>query len=125
MLLVKGRVIRGEGYGGQQGYPTANLDRRYFQRHPVPSGVYAAWAELGKNRYQAIVIIGVPFVRDKRKRKIEVYLLDYTGNARGRQLEARIVKKIRPIKTFSSQAPLLREIRRDVSRAKKILRDNQ
>lgn len=120
-LIVKGRVIRGEGIGKTTGYPTANLNRRYFKSHPVPKGVYAAIATVGNNRYQSLVIIGIPFVRGRRDFKIEVHLLNFKGSLRNRLLEAEIVKKLRPIKVYREKKDLLLQIKNDVKQAKKLL----
>lgn len=119
--VVKGRVIRGEGQGEGLGYPTANLDRRYFRMHPVAKGVYAGWVRFNRQTHPCLVIIGAPFHKlVNRPSKIEVYLLNFSGNLRNRYLEAELIRKIRPMKNFSKQSDLIRQIQHDIRQAKKI-----
>ncbi|MFA5107609.1 MAG: riboflavin kinase [Patescibacteria group bacterium] len=119
--IIKGRVIRGEGRGRQQGYPTANLDRRYFRTHPIANGVYAGLVEMRKKQRRCLVIVGAPYAAGRKKiKKIEVHILNFRGNIRRVRLEVRLIKKIRPMKTFTDQKSLLRQIRSDIRRAKNI-----
>ncbi len=120
--IVKGKVIRGEGIGKKDGYPTANLDHRYFNLHPIPSGVYAAWAKVGTKNHPSLVIIGVPFARRKNDFKIEVYLLNFKGDLRNTHLQAEIVKRLRPIRIYNDKTMLLKQIKEDIKQVKRILR---
>lgn len=121
LKLVKGRVIRGEGQGRRFGYPTANLDRRYYRTHPVAKGVYAGYAFYKQREYQCLVVIGAPYRSiKKRPTKIEIHLLSFRGSLRGARLEAKLIKKIRPLKIYASQDALLKQIRNDIKQAKNI-----
>lgn len=119
--IVRGRVIRGEGLGHRFGYPTANLDRRYFNQHPLAKGVYAGRAKLGRRDYRCLIIIGAPYQRPARTDfKIEVFLLNYSGRLLRHRLTAKIIKKLRPIKKFTRPSDLLQQIREDIKTAQKI-----
>ena len=48
-MRLRGKIIKGDGRGTGLGYPTANLDRRSSGRHPVPEGVWACRAKVGKH----------------------------------------------------------------------------
>ena len=119
--IVRGRVIHGEGIGRTTGYPTANLDLYYYRYHPVPKGIYVARTEINNKKYQTLVIIGVPYVKQKKRFKIELYLLNYKGNLRNRYLIAELIKKLRPIRKFNNDKELVAQIKGDIKQAKKIL----
>ncbi|MEW6610618.1 MAG: riboflavin kinase [Patescibacteria group bacterium] len=128
---VRGRVIKGDGWGHTIGYPTANLDRRYFRRHPVPKGVWACKVKIQNPKLvpssvagskiqnnglwlKGIAVIGV-------QGKVEVYILDFDKNIYGWHCEAEVVKKIRLLKSFHSQAELTAQIKKDVLTARSML----
>jgi len=121
MYLVKGKVIKGESRGQTLGYPTANIDKRYFKLHPIPKGVYAARTTVDSEKHHSIVIIGAPFKKNKKEFKIEVYLLKFKGNLRGLLLEAELVKKLRDLRIFFSEEELINQIQDDICKAKTIL----
>ncbi|PJE75500.1 hypothetical protein COV04_04320 [Candidatus Uhrbacteria bacterium CG10_big_fil_rev_8_21_14_0_10_48_11] len=108
---LRGRVIHGDKVGRKLGYPTANLARHYFNRHPVNDGVYAGIATVNTRRYSAAVVIGV-------HDKVEVHLIGYRGNLYGTMLEVTLVKKLRVLSRYRSDDMLTLQIARDVERAK-------
>lgn len=118
---LRGRVIKGEGWGRKVGYPTANLDHRYFRRHPIPPGIYAAIVTLGKRRYRAIAIIGVPFTWQPKRTKLELHLLRFSGQLIGRLLRATLLRRIRPVKQFPNVPTMLKTIKADIVAANRIL----
>lgn len=118
---LRGRVIRGEGWGRKLGYPTANLDHDFFRRHPIPPGVYAAFVTVGKRRYRAIAIIGVPFTWRPKRTKLELHLLRFSGRLVGRIMKATLIRRIRPIKQFRNVPTMLKTITVDVVAANRIL----
>lgn len=117
---LRGRVIRGEGWGRKLGYPTANLDHAYFRRHPIPSGVYAAVVDLGRRRYRALAIIGVPFTWQPTRHKLELHLLRFSGNLVGRTIQSILIRRLRPIKKFPNVPAMLTTIKADITAANKI-----
>ena len=112
--LIKGKVIRGDDYGKKIGYPTVNLDRRYFlkMQSKPPFGVYAGFAALGSKKYRAGIVIG-PL--DKRRLpKIEAHLLGFKKNVYGRQVTLEIGKFIRKFKKFKNEKELIAQIKKDL-----------
>lgn len=108
------------------GYPTANLDRRYFARHPVPEGVWACKVRVRKSIksvksiksrkwLKGVAVVGV-------KAKVEVHVLDFDKNINGWYCEAELVRKIRPLRAYTSPAVLIAQIERDIRIARHILR---
>ncbi len=123
--VLRGKVIHGDGWGRKMGYPTANLDRRSFARHPVPKGVWACRVKVSKSRsHQAIkggrrwlkgiAVIGV-------KNKVEVYIIDFNKNIYGWHCEAEIVHKIRSLRKYGSPRVLAVQIGRDIETARRVL----
>lgn len=119
--LLYGTVVRGERIGRTIGYPTANLDHRYFKTNPQPKGVYAARAWVGTRYFPALAVIGVPGLRFPQG-KVEVHLLDYSGVLYGRTVHAVLVRRLRPLAWYRDSADLKRRIAADIRAAKPIVR---
>lgn len=115
LFELRGRVVRGDGWGRTLGYPTANITRHYFHYHPVPNGVYVGTVKLGRRCLPSLAIIGV-------NNKVEIYILGWRKNIYGRYLVMEIVKKIRPLRSFSSSDKLMLQIKKDIITARHILR---
>ena len=122
MAYIIGKVIKGEKIGEKQGYPTANLSRQVLVGKKLTRGVYIAKAKIATKWHKALVVIGVPGVKVQKKGKVEVYLLDYKGNLYGKTVIAKVYKKLRGIKKYRNKEVLLRQIHRDVQRARKYLK---
>ncbi len=140
---LRGKVIHGDGWGRKMGYPTANLDRRYFVHHPVPKGVWACRVRLYKkvgtgrdlsvqkvrrfnNWLKGIAVIGetgeAMSRRDRRAQgKVEVYIIDFNNNIYGWHCEAEIVQKIRSLRKYGSPRALAVQIGRDIETARRVL----
>lgn len=119
-ILIKGRVVRGEGYGRRLGFPTANLDRRSYSHRKLElkHGVYAGTAQTPRLNYPAAIVIGP---NDQKKLpKLEAYLLGYKGNLYGKLVEITLQKYLRPFLKFKSEAQLIRQIRADIKKVKAI-----
>ncbi len=106
--IYEGVVERGEQHGTALGFPTANI--------PLPNGieggVYAAEAELRGKRYRAAVYANA------RRGILEVYLLDFSGDAYGVRITVALEKKIREDRAFTNMEALARQIREDVEDVK-------
>jgi riboflavin kinase/FMN adenylyltransferase len=110
-LTINGKVVHGDKLGRTVGYPTANLSGRTN----LSDGVYAGWAFINRQRFQAVAIIGVDGKR-------EVHILSWQGNLYGQNLRMTIVKRLRSIRRYSGLTKLKAQIRLDISRTKKILK---
>lgn len=114
-LKLRGRVVKGDGWGRMLGYPTANISRHYFHYHPVPRGVYVGTAKLGRRHFSALAIIGV-------NNKVEIHILGWRKNIYGRYLTMTLFKKIRPLRSFGTQEKLKLQIKKDIAVARRILK---
>ena len=108
-LEVEGKVVSGDQRGGTLGFPTANLavDPDVL----VPGfGIYAGAA--GERR--AAISIGVNPHYGGTERRVEAYLLDWTGDLYGERIVLELWRRLRDERAFGSEAELVDQIARDV-----------
>lgn len=115
---IAGKVVHGDQLGHKLGFPTANLDTSGMLL--PPNGVYAAHARLGSQTHRAVLNIGIrPTITDPTPApRVEVHLLDVTGDFYGQELEVTFVKKLRDEKKFPSVEVLRAQIQQDVESAR-------
>jgi riboflavin kinase/FMN adenylyltransferase len=117
---LTGRVTSGVGRGAELGFPTANLELDAKQALP-PDGVYATWAYIDDQAYQAMTNIGRRPTFGGDGRTIETYILNYQGNLYGREIRIDIVERLRGEKRFDSVEELKKQIAEDVKQGITIL----
>ncbi|HJY52611.1 MAG TPA: bifunctional riboflavin kinase/FAD synthetase [Candidatus Udaeobacter sp.] len=117
---ILGTVVRGDDLGKKIGFPTANLSA-HSEQFP-PNGVYFAEATLDGKRCPGVVNLGYrPTVSSgKSGRVLEIHLLDFEAGIYGKDLEVRFLCYLRPEKKFESVDALVRQIERDVQKARKL-----
>lgn len=117
---IEGRVGHGRQMGRQLGFPTANLQTESELLLPA-TGVYAALAFVGHERYDAVVSVGyAPTVTDGMKLSIEAHLIGFEGDIYDRELALEFVSKIRDEKKFGGLEELKAEISKDVEKSVRI-----
>src|SRR5215468_2775226 len=117
---ILGTVVHGDNLGKKIGFPTANLSA-HSEQFP-PNGVYFAEAILDGERLPGVVNLGYrpTLSSGKSGRVLEIHLLDFEAGIYGKDLEVRFVCYLRPEKKFQSVDALVRQIERDVQRARKL-----
>ena len=110
---VEGVVVSGEARGGTLGFPTANL-RSEAQLLVPRYGIYAGAAR----GCRAAVSIGVNPHYGGAERRIEAFLLDFTGDLYGQRLVVELWERLRDEAAFASEAELVEQIARDVAAAR-------
>ncbi len=119
-FFMLGRVIHGHARGKDLGFPTANLE---ITQDLYPNdGVYAATVLVDERRYDGVVNIGTNPTFGDEQLAVEVFLFDYQGDLYGKELQVALVDKIRDEQTFPSVDLLVRQIEKDIKRAKEILK---
>jgi riboflavin kinase / FMN adenylyltransferase len=118
-VSILGRVVHGRKRGRILGFKTANIDPHH-EAIP-PSGVYAAYAVLGKKIYKAVLNIGRRPTFRERDPNIEVHIFGINKNLYNKNIEAYFVKKLRPEKRFQDIHSLRVQIHKDTFNAKKLL----
>jgi riboflavin kinase/FMN adenylyltransferase len=115
---VRGVVVEGARRGTTIGFPTANLEQMATL---VPSpGVYAGSATSDGQRYAAAIHIGPNPTFDEPQRKLEVHLLDYSGNLYNKELVVEFSKQLRKVISFGSVDELVAQLKQDVASAQNI-----
>ncbi len=116
---VEGTVVAGDQRGGTLGYPTANL--AVAANLTVPGhGIYAGRALVGggERAYRTAVSIGVNPHYGGVERRIEAFLLGFTGDLYGERLRIELWERLRDERAFASEADLVAQIERDVEAAR-------
>jgi riboflavin kinase/FMN adenylyltransferase len=114
---IAGKVVAGDQLGQKLGFPTANLDTPGLLL--PPHGVYAARAGLSDKTFNAVLNIGLrPTLQNPSPTpRVEVHLLDFSGDLYGQELEITFAGKLRDEQKFSSVEALRAQIQKDVAAA--------
>jgi riboflavin kinase/FMN adenylyltransferase len=117
---LAGQVVRGDGFGRQLGFPTANIDTTGLVL--PPTGVYAVHVHAGEKVYRGALNIGYRPTLEiaTAQTRVEVHLLDFNCDLYGQELEITFVEKLRDEMKFPSLDGLRQQIAADISRARKI-----
>ncbi|MEU2611499.1 bifunctional riboflavin kinase/FAD synthetase [Micromonospora sp. NPDC007271] len=116
---VEGVVVRGDQRGRELGYPTANLLTHRYAAVPA-DGVYAArLVRRGREPLAAAVSIGTNPTFSGRERRVEAYVLDFSGDLYGERLALDFVAHLREQRTYDSIEPLVAQIAEDVERTRR------
>jgi riboflavin kinase/FMN adenylyltransferase len=125
---LTGAVLPGDRRGRELGFPTANLGP--FAHATVPmDGIYATWARLdgerSGERRMAATSIGVrPTFGRGNERRVEAYILDFSGDIYGQRLRLEFVKRLRGEVAYAGVGPLVEQIRKDVEQTRAVLSSN-
>ena len=117
VFTLSGTVIKGNELGREIGYPTANLEIAEHYKLIPANGVYAVKVQdledLKHEPYNGMLNIGVRPTVDGKELRVEVHLLDYSGNLYGHKLRLSFVKRIRNEEKFESLEALKDRIKED------------
>jgi riboflavin kinase/FMN adenylyltransferase len=111
---VEGTVVAGNARGGTLGFPTANLGIQADLAVPA-FGIYA-----GRTLdHRAAVSIGTNPHYGGRERRVEAFVLDFTGDLYGRRLVVELWRRLRNERAFASEEELVEQIARDVEETRR------
>lgn len=118
---LTGPVVRGDQLGRQLGFPTANLDVTGLAL--PPHGVYAVEVSLDGRPLPGVLNLGHrPTVQDSAPQlRVEVHLLDFTGDLYDRELAVTFIQKLRDEQKFPSLDALRAQIEADIAAARRVL----
>jgi len=115
-----GIVVEGQKLGRTLGFPTANLEPA--AKVVVPAdGIYAVRVIRGPNRHMGACSIGIRPTIGGTARTVEAYLMDFSDDLYGEELEVEFVARLREERKFDSLAAMVQQIGRDVDEARKVL----
>ncbi len=121
---LAGTVVSGDGRGRAIGLPTANL--KVWAEQIIPAnGVYATWARIGGETYQAATNIGTRPTFAGDTVTIEAHLLDFDRDIYGECLELSFAQRLRPERKFSGIDELLKQIQADIAATRRCLQPDQ
>ena len=111
---VSGRVVHGRHLGSTIGFPTVNTLPQARKLLP-PDGVYATVTELQDGRcIPGVTNIGTnPTISDGNDRTVETYLLDFSEDLYGTDIQTRFYHMIRGEEVFSSLDELTEQMKDD------------
>lgn len=107
------KVIKGSQIGHTLGFPTANLA---YGHYVLPrNGVYYVKVKYKDTLYKGALNIGYnPSINYSTKKRVEVHLLDFSGNLYGEELTIYFQKFIRPELKFHSKEALIEQLNEDI-----------
>jgi riboflavin kinase / FMN adenylyltransferase len=116
---VQGIVVAGQRRGQTLGFPTANLEQ-------VPTlipanGVYAVKARVGERAWPGAANIGPNPTFGEHARKLEIHVIDYSGDLYGTQLAVDFVQHLREIRRFAGPDELIRQLQADIADARRLV----
>lgn len=118
---VEGVVVPGNQLGSRLEMPTANL--ALVERYVIPAeGVYAGWARLGSQLYEAAISVGERPSIPGTGFAIEAHLIGYEGEALyGRAIELEFVRLVRSQERFDDLEILAMKMKEDVEKVHAVL----
>ncbi|MDQ2953182.1 MAG: bifunctional riboflavin kinase/FAD synthetase, partial [Chloroflexota bacterium] len=117
---VAGVVEHGDKRGRALGFPTVNLGLPRNRLLPR-DGIYAVWADVAGKRAMAAASLGIRPTFGGGDRRLEAYLLDFSGDLYGDRIRIEFVKRLRDELRFASAADLSAQIASDVEQTRAAL----
>ena len=119
---LEGKIIKGNRFGREIGFPTANLDVQDKNKIIPGEGVYAAGVYRGQKKYGGMVYIGKrPTLMNHGEPRIEVHLFDFSGDLYDETLQLEFIGFLRGSKKFENFAELKKQLFADREAAIKVL----
>jgi len=114
--FISGHVVHGAKLGRDLGFPTLNL--RITHKRPAVSGIFAVRVhdlDDSGSAYPAVASLGLrPTVDDSGRYLLEVFVLDWHGDAYGRRVRVEFLHKLRDEEKYVDLDTLTAAIARDV-----------
>ncbi len=118
-LVFTSRVITGAGRGKRLKIPTLNLDLASAPPE-LSHGVYAAWVEFAKQKFQSAMHYGPrPVFKDSVS--LEAHLLDADITNPPEQVTVTVIAHLRPVEDFKGPEALKAAIADDIRQTRAIL----
>jgi riboflavin kinase/FMN adenylyltransferase len=116
---IRGFVGTGQRRGRHIGFPTANLEQ--VETLLPGDGVYAVRVEFDGLKFSGAANIGSNPTFAEHARKIEVHLLDFSGDLYGRKLRVTFHDRIRGVRKFAGVDQLVEQLQKDVAQIRSLL----
>jgi riboflavin kinase/FMN adenylyltransferase len=113
-------VEHGTGTGSRIGFPTANLAITPNKLVPK-NGVYAVWVDIAGQTYPGALNAGYRPTFGENRLTVEAFIFDFDRDIYREEVRVRFVQRIRDERKFESPEALVKQIGKDVTRARRIL----
>jgi len=109
---IRGVVVEGARRGRTIGFPTANIG-------PVATlvpkdGVYAVRVIMNGLRHAGAANVGPNPTFGDHAQKIEVHLIDFSGDLYGQEIRVEFIRRLRDTRPFAGVSELVEQLHRDV-----------
>ena len=113
------KVIPGRKVARSLGFRTANI---VIKKNISPKkGVYAVKLEVNKKKYNGVANFGIAPTFSRNKLVLEINLFKKVSSFYGKTVEVFFIQRIRNEKKFRNKILLIKQIKKDIYKAKKIL----
>lgn len=112
---ISGTVLPGQKRSDETGARTANLDVALAK--DLPRGLYACTVQIQQKTYDGLLYYGYNSLG--KKDCLEVHILNFSQDIYGRKIKITTKKFIRPEIKFKNITALKKQIKNDISEAKK------
>ncbi len=111
---IKGIVIEGKKKGRTLGFPTANI---VLPKNVAPeAGIYAGRVTLNNKTYNSAMYLAGNNI-------LEAYIFDFSENIYGKEIEVKLIKKIRDKINFKDNREAAEQIAKDIKETEKCLQE--
>lgn len=108
-----GEVVNGDKRGRKIGFPTANLEIA-DNRAMLPNGAYIVRVKVRDKFYNGIANVGDNPTFKVARRRLEVFIDNFSGDIYGEEIFVSFINKLRDEKTFSSVEELKAQLNEDL-----------
>lgn len=117
-FTLKAEVVEGDKRGRDLGFPTFNQE--FPEDTVIPKfGVYKTKVFIDKKAYNAITNVGVRPTFDGQKVLSETYVLSFSGDLYGKEINLEFCSFLRDEIKFSSEKELICQIKKDIETIEK------
>ncbi|MEO0279413.1 MAG: riboflavin biosynthesis protein RibF [candidate division WOR-3 bacterium] len=113
-FFINGTKIKGSGRGKKLGFPTINLKISELKIKPK-EGVYIVETEIKNKTHQGLLYYGSRPTFNEKEKVFEVYLFNFNGEFKKKNLKVKFHKFIRNDMKFDSVEELKKQIEKDIN----------
>lgn len=120
-FMLTGKIVKGKQIGRTLGYPTANLHINETYKLIPKNGVYIVKSCIDNKTYYGMMNIGFNPTVGGKKQTIETYFFDVDLNLYDKNIQIRLLKRIREEQKFDSVNELKEAMSQDEDFAREYL----
>ena len=117
-----GEVVNGDKRGRKLGFPTANIEIS-DKRAMLPNGAYVVRVKVRGKFFNGIANVGDNPTFKVARRRLEVFIDDFSANIYGEEIFVSFIGKLRDEKIFSSAEDLKAQLNEDLRTMRNVTAD--